>query len=274
VFEKFTNLGSGGPEAGISGGRGAGLSYSRSGRGEVALLIHGNLAGKSWWRDVMSQPAAGYRYVAPDLPGFGQSGKGPGFHPSIRSYAASLMMYMDYEGIDRAALVGHSLGGAVAMELISRAPDRFTALMLVDSVSPGGLHTPFYYYPYLRALRGDRGALQWVLHRAMPSRTPPYFEELVDEAGIMHPASFAGNAQALDDWKAGEKLRCYGGPVKILSGQQDSLTSRLVASETADTFSSASSTSVVRLPGVGHSPQIEAPEDFGSELSDLLHRAA
>jgi pimeloyl-ACP methyl ester carboxylesterase len=108
----------------------------------------------------------------------------------------------------------------------------------------------------------------------MPSRTPPYFEELVDEAGIMHPASFAGNAQALDDWKAGEKLRCYGGPVKILSGQQDSLTSRLVASETADTFSSASSTSVVRLPGVGHSPQIEAPEDFGSDLSDLLHRAA
>lgn len=222
----------------------------------------------------MSQPEPGYEYVAPDLPGFGESGKGAGFHPSIRGYARALMLYLDHVGIGRTALVGHSLGGAVAMELVSQAPDRFTALMLADSVSPAGLHTPFYYYPYLRALKDDRRALHQALESAMPTRTPPYFEELVDEAAQMHPASFPGNAQALDDWKAGEKLRWYDGPVKVMSGERDSLTSPLVAAETADHFPCASSASVVSLPGVGHSPQIEAPQTFREELSTLLEESA
>lgn len=256
------------------GGRSAGISYARAGQGEPVLLIHGNLAGKSWWREVMAEPKPGYEYVAPDLPGFGESGKGSEFHPSIRGYARSLLMYLDREGIGRTALVGHSLGGAVAMELVSQAPDRFTALMLLDSASPTGLHTPFYYYPYLRSLRDDRGAIQRSLEAAMPSRIPPYFEELVDEASKMHPASFPGNAQALDDWEAGEKLRWYGGPVKVVAGERDSLTSPMVASETADTFRFASSASVVRLPGIGHSPQIEAPQSFRTELSSLLEASA
>lgn len=252
------------------GGRSAGLSYSWAGAGEPVLLIHGNLAGKSWWREVMSEPAPGYRYVAPDLPGFGESGKGEGFQPSIRGYARSLLLYLDHAGLERASLVGHSLGGAVAMELVSQAPDRFSALLLVDSVSPAGLHTPFYYYPYLRSLRGDREAIHRALQTAMASRVPPYFEELVDEAARMHPASFPGNAQALDDWEAGEKLEWYGGPVKVMAGERDSLTSPLVASETAATFRHADRVSIVRLPGVGHSPQIEAPQSFRSELSSLL----
>lgn len=256
------------------GGRSAGLSYEWAGEGEAVLLVHGNLAGRSWWREVMAEPVPGYGYVAPDLPGFGESGKGAEFHPSIRGYARSLMLYLDYAGIGRTALVGHSLGGAVAMELVSQAPDRFTALMLVGSVSPAGLHTPFYYYPYLRSLKCDREAIHRSLEAAMPSRIPPYFEELVDEASKMHPASFPGNAQALDDWEAGEKIRWYGGPVKVVAGERDSLASPLVASETVDTFRSASSASVTRLPGVGHSPQIEAPRSLRSELSTLLAASA
>lgn len=90
----------------------------------------------------------------------------------------------------------------------------------------------------------------------------------------MHPASFPGNARALDDWEAGEKLRWYGGPVKVVAGERDALTSPLVASETVGSFHSASSATVVRLPGVGHSPQIEAPQSFRTELSSLLAASA
>lgn len=255
------------------GGRSAGLSYEWSGEGEPVLLIHGNLAGKSWWREVMAEPTPGYRYVAPDLPGFGESGKGSEFRPSIRGYARSLLL-LDYAGIGRVSLVGHSLGGAVAMELVSEAPDRFSALMLVDSVSPAGLHTPLYYYPYLRSLKGDRESLHRALQGAMSTRTPPYFEELVDEAARMHPASFSGNARALDDWRAGENLQWYGGPVKVMAGERDSLTSPMIASETAATFRSAGPVSIVHVPGAGHSPQIEAPRSFRSELSSLLAESA
>lgn len=254
-----------------SGGRSAGLSYEWSGEGEPVLLIQGNLAGKSWWREVMAEPAPGYRYVAPDLPGFGESAKGSEFRPSIRGYARSLLLLLDHAGFGRASLVGHSLCGAVAMELVSQAPDRFSALMLVDSVSPAGLHTSsFYYYPYLRSLKGDRESLHRALQGAMSTRTPPYFEELVDEAARMHPASFSGNAQALDDWRAGEDLQWYGGPVKVMAGERDSLTSPLIASETAATFRAADPVRIVHVPDVGHSPQIEAPRSFQSELPSLL----
>lgn len=259
---------------GVRTDRSAGFTYQSAGEGEPVLFLHGNLAGKTWWREMMEEPVPGYLYVAPDLPGFGDSGKGPSFLPSIRGYARSVLLYLDSMGIGGTALVGHSLGGAVAMELLFQAPRRFTALMLVDSVSPRGLHTPFYYYPYLRMLRSDREEIHRVLAAAMPSRRPPYFEELVDEAARMHPESFAGNARALDEWRAPEAIRRYAGPVKIVSGEYDSLSSPLVSTETASTFETASSANVVRFPGVGHSPQIEAPQRFRAELSSLLSAAA
>lgn len=265
----------GGQENGlICESRSVGFGYARAGAGRSVLLVHGNLAGKSWWREVLAKPAPGHQYLAPNLPGFGDSAKGSNFVPSIRGYARSMLLYLDSLGISRTALVGHSLGGAVAMELVSQAPDRFTALMLVDSVSPGGLHTPFYYYPYLRMMRDDRQALHRALEAAMPSRRPPYFEELVDEAVRMHPYSFAGNARALDGWRAPESLGRYSGPVELVAGEYDSLSSPLVLSSTADTFESAASKRVVRLPGVGHSPHIESPQLFRDELEALLDAAA
>ncbi len=71
------------------------LSYLEAGSGHVAvLLVHGNFAGKLWWRELMKEPLLQTRLLAPDLPGFGESLGGWSFAPTIPSYARALTRFL------------------------------------------------------------------------------------------------------------------------------------------------------------------------------------
>ncbi|MGI8909615.1 MAG: alpha/beta fold hydrolase [Rubrobacteraceae bacterium] len=194
-------------------------SYLEAGTGERAVvLIHGNFAGKSWWREIFADPPDAARLIAPDLPGFGESPGGPDFVPSIPRYARSLADFLDDCGIEHPVLVGHSFGGAVAVQLALLAPERF---LPCSSFSPApllGLHTPRFVYPLLNSYRHDHRGLRRTLRRTMRTRVPPYLDDLVYEAQMMHPANFTGNARVLSHWNVSEKARYYENPVLVASG--------------------------------------------------------
>lgn len=247
------------------------LAYREAGTGERAvLLVHGNFAGKSWWRELLAGPPAGAHFLAPDLPGFGESQAGPDFTPSISRYADSLAEFLDAAGIEHPILVGHSFGGAVAVQLALSDPDRFPAMLLLGPAPLTGLRTPRYVYPLLESYRHDHRGLRRALRRTMRTRVPPYLDDLVREARMMHPANFTGNARVLSEWKVDGKARYYASPVLVASGERDNLVSPSSARATARAFPAGR---YVSLGRVGHSPQIEAPRLVRGLLSRLIEAA-
>ncbi len=114
---------------------GRSLTYVQAGSGPVLLLIHGMAGSLDNWRAVIEPLARRHTVVVPDLPGHGTSEPGHGDY-SLGSLAAVLRDLLAALGHERATLVGHSLGGGIAMQFAYQFPDPTERLVLVSS---GGL---------------------------------------------------------------------------------------------------------------------------------------
>ncbi|WP_445259181.1 alpha/beta fold hydrolase [Nocardioides aurantiacus] len=111
------------------------LSYVDSGSGPVVLFIHGILGSQRQWEHLVDVLDDDHRVVLPDLFGHGDSAKPLGDY-SLSAHAAAMRDLLDHLGIERVTLVGHSLGGGIAMQFFYLFPERVERLVLVSS---GGL---------------------------------------------------------------------------------------------------------------------------------------
>src|SRR4051794_10700274 len=111
------------------------LAYRMAGSGPVLLLIHGMAGTNAVWEEVFPELTSDHTVIAPDLPGHGVSGPPAGDY-SLGAMAASLRDLLLALGHERATVVGHSLGGGVAMQFSYLFPEQTERLVLVSS---GGL---------------------------------------------------------------------------------------------------------------------------------------
>ncbi|MCW3031495.1 MAG: hypothetical protein JWM66_1628 [Solirubrobacterales bacterium] len=109
--------------------------YRVAGAGPPIVLIHGMLNSSSHWRQVALNLAREHMVIAPDLIGHGDSAAPRGDY-SLGAHAASIRDLLAAIGVDRATIVGHSLGGGVAMQFFYQFPQRVQRLVLISS---GGL---------------------------------------------------------------------------------------------------------------------------------------
>jgi pimeloyl-ACP methyl ester carboxylesterase len=109
--------------------------YRIAGSGPPIVLIHGMLNSSSHWQAVALNLARDYTVIAPDLIGHGDSAAPRGDY-SLGAHAASIRDLLAAVGIERATIVGHSLGGGVAMQFFYQFPQRVERLALISS---GGL---------------------------------------------------------------------------------------------------------------------------------------
>ncbi|HSK54601.1 MAG TPA: alpha/beta fold hydrolase [Jiangellales bacterium] len=114
---------------------GDGLSYLDEGAGAPLVFVHGLLGSHRGWAHLVADLASERRVIAPDLLGHGTSAKPVGDY-SLGSHAAILRDLLDHLGVERVDLVGHSLGGGIALQFTYLFPDRVARLVLVSS---GGL---------------------------------------------------------------------------------------------------------------------------------------
>lgn len=115
--------------------RGVRLRVTEEGDGQRVVLLHGLFADHRTWDGVRPKLRGAFRVIAPDLPGFGQSEIPPPtrFPYGIDSFAEAVTdLYAGLE-IGRAALVGHGLGGAVALTVAARHPELVSHLILIDA---------------------------------------------------------------------------------------------------------------------------------------------
>jgi pimeloyl-ACP methyl ester carboxylesterase len=134
--------------------------YRMAGEGPAVVLVHGMLNSSSHWQEVALDLAAEHTVIAPDLIGHGDSAAPRGDY-SLGAHAASIRDLLTALGVERATLVGHSLGGGVAMQFFYQFPSRVERLALISS---GGLGHEVS--PVLRsaALPGVSAALSLAAH--------------------------------------------------------------------------------------------------------------
>src|ERR1051326_6956344 len=132
-----------------------------AGSGPPVVLIHGMVNSSRHWEQVALRLADRYTVIAPDLIGHGDSAAVRGDY-SIGAHAASIRDLLAVIGVERATIVGHSLGGGVAMQFFYQFPQRTERLVLVSS---GGLGREVS--PMLRtaALPGMSALLSAIAHR-------------------------------------------------------------------------------------------------------------
>lgn len=136
------------------------VCFRYGGRGPVVVLVHGITGRSAQWEHAIDELANSHTVLAPDLLGHGESAKPRGDY-SLGAYASGVRDILVALGHDRASIVGHSLGGGIAMQFAYQFPERCERLALVSS---GGLGREVH--PMLRAatLPGSELVLPLLAH--------------------------------------------------------------------------------------------------------------
>ena len=116
---------------------GIATNYHDVGTGDPVLLIHGSGPGVSaWanWRGVLPELSKTHRVIAPDVLGFGYTERPEGVTYDMATWTQHLVGLMDALGIEQAAVVGNSFGGALALNVATHHPDRVSKLVLMGAV--------------------------------------------------------------------------------------------------------------------------------------------
>ncbi len=143
------------------------LSYLDSGSGPAVLFIHGILGSQRQWLRLIDRLDDNDRVIVPDLFGHGASDKPVGDY-SLGAHAGTLRDLLDHLGVDRVTLVGHSLGGGIAMQFLYLFPERVDRLVLVSSGGLGREVSPILRSATLPGAEQVLGLLAsgWLLTRA------------------------------------------------------------------------------------------------------------
>ncbi len=210
------------------------MIYRVAGSGPPVVLIHGMLNSSSHWRSVALSLARDYTVVAPDLIGHGDSAAPRGDY-SLGAHAASIRDLLAAIGIDRATIVGHSLGGGVAMQFFYQFPQRVERLVLISS---GGLGREVS--PMLRtaALPGVSALLSLTISPRMLARLSAGGERLRERgaaAGIYLQAIARALAPLENTDARGAFLHTLRSVIDI-HGQRVSATDRLYLLESMPTL--------------------------------------
>ncbi|HET8594804.1 MAG TPA: alpha/beta fold hydrolase [Intrasporangium sp.] len=263
------------------------LSYIDSGQGPTVLFIHGLLGSNHNWLHLVQALEGRHRVIIPDLFGHGASEKPMGDY-SLGAHAATLRDLLDRLGIDRVTLVGHSLGGGIALQFCYLFPDRVDRLVLVAS---GGLGRAVS--PLLRAatLPGAEWVLpviasEWVRSRVesvgrtvagLGWRAPADVQEAWRGFTSLSDAesrrAFLATTRAVVDpggqtVSAHDRLPMAAGiPTLIVWGTRD----RIIPTWHALAAHEAIPRSRIELfEGAGHFPHLDEPDRFARLLAEFI----
>jgi pimeloyl-ACP methyl ester carboxylesterase len=238
----------------------------------VALVHAFPVDARMWDRQVEGLRADGLAVVAPDLPGFGGSDAAPGGVMTMRSAADRVQRALDEAGIDRAVVVGLSMGGYVAFELWRQARARFLGLVLANTRSeadpPDGADRRRDLARRLRdegnvlvaspppLLSEGAGDALWDRVRGLISDQPP---EAIAAAslGMAERPDSTGDLASIDV------------PTAVITSSGDTLIPPDVTAALADRVPGASLTTIEHA---GHLSNLEAPEAFEGALREHLDR--
>jgi pimeloyl-ACP methyl ester carboxylesterase len=222
-----------------------------AGEGPPLLLLHGLAASARWWTRNVPELAARYRVRAVDLPAFGASPHGAPF--DLERIPDQVVALMDELGIERASIVGHSMGGLIAARMAADHPSRVDRLILVDAgflwFDPGWLHK---VTGPIKALRYARPGLVRTLAgdvlRVGPIRLTQATLQLVRA-----------------DWS--DVLDRIVAPTLVVWGEGDTICPPVIGRSIVERLPGSR---LVTIGDCGHNPMWEHPAEFDRLVLDFL----
>lgn len=184
----------------------------------LIVFVHGTRLTRTSWRAVTARLADGYRCVSIDLPGHGALAGRPF---TLDAAADVVDAAIAAEGADRAFLVGHSLGGYVAMAAAARSPDRVRGLVLAGSTAEpsGPVAAVFRLFAWALGATPERrfDALNTWFFR---HRYPPEIADPIVAGGYWSRGGSAA-VRTLPRTRFRDRLLAYGGPILVINGDLD-----------------------------------------------------
>jgi pimeloyl-ACP methyl ester carboxylesterase len=250
------------------------LSVLEAGTGPAVVAVHGLGATKASFLPTVAALAPRFRLIALDLPGFGDSDKPVGAPYDARYFAESVVELLDALGLDRAHIVGNSLGGRVALELGLRFPERVERLALLAPSMAWRRSRP--WAPMLRLLRPELGVLphaprqvvERVVERLIPEARDGWAAAGIDEflRSFLTPrgraAFYATARQIYLEEPEGEngfwpRLRTLSVESLFVWGRNDQIVPLAFARHVTDALPKARHLEL----DCGHVPQLERPRE-------------
>jgi pimeloyl-ACP methyl ester carboxylesterase len=263
------------------------VSYHRQGEGPVILLIHGITSSSRTWRAVMDGLAERHTVVAPDLLGHGRSGKPRGDY-SLGAYASGLRDLLAILELPSATVVGHSLGGGIAMQFAYQFPERLERLVLIDS---GGLGEEVSLALRAATLPGAELVLP-LMFSPFTRRAGRALGGVLGRLGLEGSANLRGVVEGVDSLGDADARRAFVHTARSVidpRGQRVDATDRLYLSEEVPTMLVWGARDRIIppehgrrahelmphsrfevFPGAGHFPFNDDPARFVEVLSDFI----
>ncbi len=188
---------------------GTDVHYRVAGQGEPVVLVHGLSGSTHWWIRNLPALAGSYTVYLVDLPGFGAMSRAPD-QLMLSEMAAWLLQWMDAVHLERIRLIGHSMGGAIAVQCAAQRPGAITQLVLAAPAAiPVGHPTLLSYVP--------------PLVEAVKAMTPSFLPILAYDALRAGPRTLLRMSRDLLTHDLRDELRQITAPTLLIWGRRDSL---------------------------------------------------
>lgn len=254
------------------------ISYDDVGEGgDTLLLIHGHPFNRSMWRPQLDAVRdAGWRVIAPDLRGYGDTTVVPGT-TTLDVFAADLVALLDHLECADVVVGGLSMGGQIAMEFVRRYPERARG-MLLAATFPQAETDDGRRSRYAMAERLLREGMDVYAREVLPKmlasrsieRLTPVTNHVMRMMRSTNPEGAAAALRGRAERPSYEStLAATSVPSLIVVGSQDAFTTRADADRMRTLLGDAE---LLWIDGVGHMPNLEHPEAFNAALVHFLEQ--
>ncbi len=253
------------------------VHYEVFGRGRPVILLHGWLGSWGLWQETMSVLGRSHRTYAMDFWGFGESGKKrETYH--VQDFVSLVGQFMDQLGIERAPLVGHSMGGTVSLAVAIRHPERVSQVVVVGSPIVGSSLAPLLKLAGYRLnaflLFNMMGPFRYFMKNYYSRQIcrDPRFPEMMDrDLSKTTLESFLLSIASLRRTDLRPELGQIKVPVLGMYGDRDKVVHPL---QWQPLQAGVPQAQIIRYENSGHFPMLEEPQAFTQGLKDFLDSPA
>lgn len=248
------------------------LHYEVYGRGRPVLLLHGWLGSWGLWQQTMKYLGQYYRAYALDFWGFGESGKKvPTF--SVQDFVSMVNQFMDRLGIERAPLVGHSMGGTVSLSMAINHPERVSKVTVIGSPIVGSSLALMLKLAGQRWIASTVFKSMWALNLGLRltapiiSNDPQFYNMITRDLSQTTMESFLLSIASLRRTDLRPFLNQIAVPVMGMYGDKD-----VIVDPNQWQFMQAGikTTRIERFRNAGHFIMLDEPQRFENTLKQFL----
>lgn len=252
-----------------------GLAYDLAGSGPPVVFLHGIGGNRQQWRDQLTALAPSFKAIAWDARGYGLSDDYTG-PLAFGDFSDDLVRLLDHLAIERAHLVGLSMGARILLDFAPNHLDRIATLTLCD-----------FFYGFDESLTEEKreefirlrkkpledgkslSAMAPAVVESLlaPDAVEPVRQRLISSIEALHVESYLKTLEATTRYNRDANLVALKMPVQLIYGEHDRLTPPSIG---ADALKQLSNAQLAVIPGAGHLTNIEKPTTFNQILTDFL----